>query len=126
MLIEHFILLFFLQIQNCLDYSISFLQMNKAFLLTKEIFLIRFLLYLLFWVLCLKHFYTYLNILSVVFRLAIANTLFYILFSLFIGVVFSTIELFSRSFFLMLVIACFLSPFILMSIKYFKNLIKNI
>ena len=99
MLIEHFILLFFLQIQYYIDNSISFLQMNKAFFFFFEIILIRFFLFLLFWVLCIIHFYIYLNIQSVVFRLAIANTLFYILFSLFIGVVFSAIELFIRSFF---------------------------
>lgn len=125
--IEYFLLLSAIQIENILKYNIPILRFSGSLRDANEISFTRFVFYFLFWVIAIYLLYDKINIKQPILKLGVANCSLYILLSLGMTLFFPfAIEFFSRSFFYFLIISTFLSPFILNILPFFKRIIATI
>jgi hypothetical protein len=120
--IEFIILIIIFSIEDKILYDIplsSFSGLKAAF----EVITLKFLFYTIIWILVVYFFYDNLEINRPFLKLAIYNCGLYISISIFMTMLMPfTIEFFFRSFFLFVVIATFISPFILSLLPQSKKL----
>jgi len=100
---------------------------NSAFRGTNEIIAMRFIFYSVFWIAAMYFLYHKINIRNAKLKFAIINCGLYIAISLLMCIPFpGAVEFFIRDFFFFLVIATFLSPFILFTIPILKRLTNSL
>lgn len=125
--IEHIVLFFFTHLENLICYSVPWKNFAGALRTANEITAIRFIFYFVFWLVgvhfgCQKIQGNY-----PVLKLALLNCSLYIATSIFMVWIFPfAAQFFKASFFYYLVVATFISPFLLYTIPFFKRLIRNL
>lgn len=125
MLIEHIILFICIQFENILRYNIQATSIKGALRDSNEITAARFVFYFTFWVIFTYFFYGKIDSKYSLLKLAIVNCLLYVSLSLIITLFFPfTIDFFGQTFFFYLIIATFISPFILSIIPYGDRFLK--
>jgi hypothetical protein len=123
--IEYFFLLFSMQTERILKYDIPITKFSGALGGAGEISLVRFIFYFVPWVIAVYLIYDKLNIKRPVLKLALVNCGLYILLSVVMTLFFPFAkEYFERAFFYYLILATFMSPFVLGMIPYFNRIIR--
>jgi hypothetical protein len=123
---EYIILLIFNLTEGFILGTIPVAIIKRAFRDTNETIAIRFILYFVIWVAGMYFLYERINIKNASLKFGVVNCGLYIAICILMSIPFpGSAEFFGRDFFFFLVIATFLSPFILLKTPIMKRLARN-
>ncbi|MEJ8802528.1 hypothetical protein [Pontibacter sp. H249] len=121
--IEFLLCTFLLQLDSIYQYKVPPLAIESALKDSIEINSLRLILYFPLWIAAVYYLPDYIAIKKATLRLAIKNSSLYIILSLFYSILFPfAVAYFTESFFFILVLSTFTSPFILSFTPYAKRI----